>query len=143
METTNDIQVVRLRIIAAAAAAGGLITHGQLHDALPDVDYDVREKAIQSLNESGELETNSGASFHSLVRPSGWVEAPDGTGRVAPGADRPRVLTTQLTDRLDAIGCQIGQAIEEACALRIPHEHIESLLFAYRAITATRHGLPS
>lgn len=143
METNNDIQAVRLRIIAAAAAAGGLITHGQLHDALPDVDYDAREKAIQSLNESGDLETSGGASFHTLVRPSGWIASTDGKGRVVLGDASPRLLTTQLTDRLDAIGCQIGKAMEDACALRIPHEHIEHLLFAYRAITSTRHGLSS
>lgn len=143
MESTNDLQAVRLRIIAAAAAEGGLITHGQLHDALVDVDFAVREKAIRSLNESGELETSGGASFHSLVRPSGWIASPDGKGRVVLADVSPRLLTNQLTDRLDAIGCQIGKAMEDACALRIPHEHIESLLFAYRAITSTRHGLSS
>lgn len=149
--TDAQREEVQSRIVAEAAALGGMITAPQLRAVLGDVPAGERAQAVVALQQQGKLETAGSAAgaIHSLVRPAiatviARVGPCEGPGLAASpsclieAAPPPRRQDDPLAlrNRINAISQDLDEALADACSIELPHTTIQNLLSASRATRA-------
>lgn len=148
--TDAQREEVQSRIVAEAAALGGMITAPQLREVLGDVPAGERAQAVVALQQQGKLETAGSAAgaIHSLVRPAiatfiARVGPYEGLGlaaspscRIEAAPPRRQDDPLALRNRINAISQDLDEALVDACSIELPHTTIQNLLSASRATRA-------